>query len=277
MTHPRVSVIISVFNRTDYLHEAVSSALNQTHKPHEIIIVDDGSSNPEVQSTLEGFKSNHCSVVSIENRGPAGARNYGRTLATGDYLLFLDDDDLLLESYISDNLDNILKNDLDISYSQASVLTMRGEKIPWNLPPFDKRKIMLENCVYISALIKASCFDAIGGFDERFVNGHEDHDFWVRMASKDFKFGRVEKPGFLYRQSEGGINGRYAASVESMVETNTAISKNSPELYMENIDVLWGEIIEQRLKIRRYERIYGKVDSARKAVGRTLRSFKRGS
>ena len=277
MTHPRVSVIISVFNRTDFLHEAVDSALNQTHRPHEIIIVDDGSSNPETLSALESFKSDDCSVVSIENRGPAGARNYGRTLATGDYLLFLDDDDVLLESYISDNLDNILKNDLDISYSQASVLTMRGERIPWNLPPFDKRKIILENCVYISALIKSSCFDAIGGFDERFVNGHEDHDFWVRMASKDFKFGRVEKPGFLYRQSEGGINGRYAASVESMVETNTAISKNSPELYMENIDVLWREIIEQRLKIRRYERIYGKVDSARKAIGQTLRSFKRGS
>ncbi|WP_237237369.1 glycosyltransferase family 2 protein [Rothia nasimurium] len=274
MTAPKVSIIVTVYNRVDFLRETISSALNQSCKPHEIIIVNDGSTDPNVLGTLEKFESDQCKVVSIDNRGPAGARNYGRTLATGDYLIFLDDDDVILESYISDNLSNILENNLDVSYSKASLLTPGGERTPWDLPPFDKRQIILDNCIYISAVMKSSCFDAVGGFDENFIEGHEDHDFWVRMASRGFKIGRVENLGFLYRQTGRGVNGKYAGSVDSMVNINTAISKNSPEIYIDNIDVLWREIIELRLAVRRYQRIYGKIDSARIRFGKLVRSIR---
>ena len=89
--HPRVSVVIPVYNGERYLAEAVTSALEQTCPPHEVIVVDDGST--DASGAIAGGFVARIRVVSQAHRGTAAARNRAVALATGDALAFLDADD----------------------------------------------------------------------------------------------------------------------------------------------------------------------------------------
>lgn len=93
------SVIIIVYNIQEYITQAIDSVLQQTYPAFEIIIVDDGSSDSTFEiatKALEGVKNSK--VIRQENKGPGGARNRGIVAATGDYIVFLDGDDWLMES-----------------------------------------------------------------------------------------------------------------------------------------------------------------------------------
>lgn len=95
-----VSVIIPVFNRAEMLAEAVDSALAQDHRPIEIIIVDDGSDDGETPGVAASFARRHPEIVRVvrqENAGPGAARERGRSWAHGEFIQYLDSDDLLLQ------------------------------------------------------------------------------------------------------------------------------------------------------------------------------------
>jgi hypothetical protein len=99
-----VSVIIPVFNRPAQLREALESVLVQDHPSLEVIIVDDGSTDHETLSTARALAAAHPNTVlvaSIPNGGPGVAREHGRTLARGEFLQYLDSDDVLLPGKLS--------------------------------------------------------------------------------------------------------------------------------------------------------------------------------
>src|SRR5690348_12724766 len=91
---PPISVIIPTYNHARFLAAAIDSALSQTLKPTEVIVVDDGSTD-ETSSVLEAF-GDKVRVIRQKNHGVAGARNRGAEMAAGEYLAFLDADDVWL-------------------------------------------------------------------------------------------------------------------------------------------------------------------------------------
>ena len=93
---PKVSVIIPCYNAGEWIDEAVDSVLSQTYKDYEIIIVNDGSSDPLTQEKLRSYESSSIQVIHQENKGPAAARNTGIRSARGEYILPLDADDMLV-------------------------------------------------------------------------------------------------------------------------------------------------------------------------------------
>ncbi|WP_316782816.1 glycosyltransferase family 2 protein [Pedobacter frigiditerrae] len=135
----KVSIIIPLYNAEKYLMEAINSALNQTYPNIEIIIIDDGSKD-ESYSIAKKIQAGNIIVVQQTNKGASAARNHGLSLATGDYIQFLDADDLLspnkienqlkaighLPNYISvcstihfwngDNLDNLVPSSYEDSF-----------------------------------------------------------------------------------------------------------------------------------------------------------------
>lgn len=93
MTSPkRVSVVVPTYNRSQFLQRAIDSALRQSHPPHEIIIVDDGSTD-DTEARFHGLPAPVRYVKQV-NGGVSVARNHGASLATGDWLAFLDSDDV---------------------------------------------------------------------------------------------------------------------------------------------------------------------------------------
>src|ERR1700744_3507890 len=96
---PLVSIIIPVYNSEKYLSDAIQSAINQTWSDTEIIIIDDGSTDNSLQ-VAQQFISEKVKIFHQENKGASVARNYGLTKAKGDYIQFLDADDILSNNKI---------------------------------------------------------------------------------------------------------------------------------------------------------------------------------
>ena len=98
---PKTSVVITTFNDAEYLKRSIPSVINQTSKPKEIIIIDDGSSDNQAKEIVDSFH-NHTDIPIILNKkkngGPSSARNVGIKLAKGEFILFLDADDELLKN-----------------------------------------------------------------------------------------------------------------------------------------------------------------------------------
>ncbi|MTC70889.1 glycosyltransferase [Providencia sp. wls1914] len=114
-----VSVIIPTYGRAKYLSNAINSVLKQTYKNIEIIVIDDNTESNhhfETLSLIESYNDNRIKYIfENQNQGGALARNKGIKIASGNYITFLDDDDLYLENKIEEQLNHILKFDLDVS------------------------------------------------------------------------------------------------------------------------------------------------------------------
>lgn len=269
-----VSVIISVYNRHEYLEEALESLMRQTLLPDEIIIVNDGSTRAETLECLNSIESRFpVRIISIENSGLAAARNVGRSVAHSDILVFLDDDDIFGENYLQKTVGFLSSHDsYAVAYTEAELF---GESNgAWLLPMYDARKIIIENMVYASAAVRATTFDEVGGYDEALRNGREDHDLWIRITATGAKFKRLSGCEFFYRQTLGSMNHSVGESAQSLAALYAHISRNSPEYYLKNIDVLWEEIFMGMEEIKRYRRIYGPVDNVRKKFGKNARKIK---
>lgn len=112
----KVSVIIPAYNAEKYLKECLNSVLNQTYKNVELIVINDGSTD-RTKDILEEYTSIHCNmrVIHTENGGVSAARNIGLEHATGEYIMFLDSDDLLVSNAIEILLSDLKDNDADIA------------------------------------------------------------------------------------------------------------------------------------------------------------------
>jgi glycosyltransferase involved in cell wall biosynthesis len=129
MTTPLVSTIIPVFNRESLLREAVHSVLLQTYRPIEIVIVDDGSTD-ETKNVVVELGNEHSCIVKvsrISNSGPGAAREAGRRMATGDFVQYLDSDDLLLPEKFSLQVAGLLEHpEYAISYCKTRYRNREG-------------------------------------------------------------------------------------------------------------------------------------------------------
>lgn len=118
-----VSVIIPFYKNIDWLKEAIESVLSQTFKPFEIIIINDGS--PEDISDFISKYKFHIKYIQKKNEGPAKARNLGIERSSGDYIAFLDSDDIWLPEKIETQLKLMIEN--SSVWSQTSYYTFKNE------------------------------------------------------------------------------------------------------------------------------------------------------
>lgn len=122
-TAPTASIIIPVHNVEEYLREALDSALGQDHPQLEIIVVDDGSTDSSPAIIQEYVDAGHpLIVISQQNRGLSAARNVGLERATGEWIQFLDSDDVLLPGAISAAVAAAEQEDLDLVLFDADII-----------------------------------------------------------------------------------------------------------------------------------------------------------
>jgi len=116
MKQPLVSIIIPTFNSKNYLKEAVSSALSQSYQPIEIIVIDDGSTD-KTRDLFPEFENKGVLCFYIENGGASNARNYGLEKASGEYIQFLDADDIIEPTKIEKQLSLMQEHKAEVCYS----------------------------------------------------------------------------------------------------------------------------------------------------------------
>jgi len=190
---PKVSVIITTYNRAHFVYEAIKSVLNQTFKDLEIIVVDDGSTD-NTRQVLE--KHNSCiSYIYKQNKGRAEARNTGIKVAEGEYIAFLDDDDVWLPRKLEKQV-NFLDSHPDIGLVHAFTEVVDKDGNP--LKKETKKRLksykkamrigytfekMSGLCIMFisSVVLRKECLDKVGLFDSH-TEALEDWDFYLRFA-----------------------------------------------------------------------------------------------
>lgn len=194
----RVSIIIPTYNRAALLPETLGSVFAQTFTDYQAIVVDDGSDDG-TPGLLAGL-AERAEMKRIAHAGPGAARNAGLALARGEYIAFLDADDLWAPRFLE-----TMTAGLDAAphagfvYCDYSTFDESGAVTAAYLPPEHKLRgdlfpTLLEGD-FISTgalLVRKSCFDVIGGFDPQLPVA-EDWDLWLRLA-REFPAEYVDEP-----------------------------------------------------------------------------------
>lgn len=179
------SVIIPTYNRLPFLKEAIESVQNQTYRDFEIIVVDDGSTDKTGQwitHLAEPIK-----YIYQENRGVSLARNVGINAAYGNYITFLDSDDLWQKNKLASEIDFMKSNPEALVCYTDEIWIRRRVRVN---PRKRHRKYsgwIFEHCVPLcivspsSVLMRRKFFDIVGVFDEG-LPACEDYDLWLRAS-----------------------------------------------------------------------------------------------
>ena len=205
-----ISVIIPVFNGAKTIKETIDSILNQIFQNLELIIIDDGSKDTTLE-VVKSFSDSRIKVFSYPNAGLSASRNRGISQAKGEYISFIDADDLWTPDKLESQWKALQKNpQAAIAYSwtdyidESSKFIKSGRRIKVNGDAFSKLLLInfLENGS--NPLIRQEAFEKIGGFDESLLAA-EDIDMWLRLAA-NYEFVCVEKSQILYRVSTSSMS-----------------------------------------------------------------------
>lgn len=206
---PLVSVIIPAYNAEETLLETIQSVLSQTFTDLEILIIDDGSSDNTV-AIARAVQDPRVRVYTFKNGGAAMARNRGIAHSTGEFLSFIDSDDLWTPNKLEKQLDALQHMpDAGGVYSWTLIMNESGEKFyPGNCESYSGdvyAHLLLSNFIGSGSnmLVRRTASDTIGGFDTT-LHSHEDWDYYLRL-SQNWLFAVVSEPQILYRKREDSV------------------------------------------------------------------------
>ena len=235
MMMPLVSIIIPCYNTGHYLADAIESCLRQTHQDIEIIVVNDGSTDNTQEVAEQYAQVRH---IYRENGGLAAARNTGIAQAKGDFLQFLDADDILLPEKISRCLAVFDKHpDTDIVYTDFELRAEDMQSILSNPDTRPKpegagrrdvlRKLINETATFWvphCVLVKTGVIRAVGCFEEGCL-GVEDWNCWIKLAAADARFRYLNEKLVWYRYTAGSLSKREILVADSRLKAAQLLRK----------------------------------------------------
>ena len=205
---PLVSVIIPVYGHARYLGETIRSALAQTMRDWEIVAVDDSSPDNSAE-VIHGFGDPRIRYIRQANQGMAGARNTGLQLAEGEFVVFLDDDDLLEPEFMQTCL-AVVRQDATLAgvYVQNYYVDGEGQRMPMvagtTVPRQQFYRRLLEGGFFppVAAFTRLAIVREVGLFDAS-LEGEADRDLWLRIAQR-YEMQGIAQLLVSYRMHVGG-------------------------------------------------------------------------
>ena len=265
---PRFSVVIPAYNSRGLIGGAIRSVLQQTIDDFELIVVDDGSTDDTPQ-VVEAVTDSRLRLVRQANTGTAGARNRGIRESTGQYISFLDNDDLWMPTYLeamgaaldADGkagfayTDGWALEDETHQIRRRTAMSLASPPVP---PPPNPEaflaELMSRNFILSSVTVRRSAIDRTGGFRDG-LGGCDDYDLWIRIVAARQK--AVRAPGLLVIQRDRadsqskdslrmlrGVERVVASALEEQPLTNQARDAGAEQLagIRRQISALSGEI-----------------------------------
>lgn len=228
----KISIIIASYNQAQYLPGAIGSVLDQTVKAHEIVVVDDGSQDNSL-AIAKSYESDGVKVIPQVNKGLSSARNTGIMNATGDYCLFLDSDDMLLENAVERITEVAEKTDADIISPSFKCFGLAQDQIIlMENPTIEDFKVA--NRVGYCSIVKRESLIEVGGYSPRMWCGYEDFHLWFDLLSRGKKIVTIQEILWLYRTKEKSmIHDAQAHHVELMAQ----IAKDFPKIFPEVVEI----------------------------------------
>jgi glycosyltransferase involved in cell wall biosynthesis len=194
---PSVSVVIPCYNHAAFLGEAVESALAQTVRPLDIWVIDDGSTD-DTPAVAGRFADRGVRYLRQDNAGLSAARNAGTRLSGGEFLVFLDADDVLEPTYLAECL-GALRAAGEAGFAYTQMRLFGRESRVTVFPEYSRARLLQDNFIHASALIRAELARR-HPYDVRFKTGWEDWDFYLTLAENGVGGVLVDKPLLRYRR-----------------------------------------------------------------------------
>lgn len=209
---PTFSCVVAAYQVADVVGDAIDSILAQTYPPHEVVVVDDGSTD-DLAAAIRRFGA-AVTHLRQENRGAGAAMNTGARAATGDYVVFIGADDV----FAPERLEALAelaqaRPDLDVLTTDAWV-SVHGQvfrrfydaTFPFEVD--DQRAAILErNFVFGHTAVPRHRFLEVGGFDER-IRWTSDWEIWARMILGGSRVGTIAQPLATYRLNERSLSAK---------------------------------------------------------------------
>jgi glycosyltransferase involved in cell wall biosynthesis len=196
MSGVTVSVIVTCYNLGEFLNEAVDSVLTQSFQDFELIVVDDGSTEPETKRLLTNYTKPRTRVLRTENRGLSAARNLGIAHSTGQYLTMLDADDCFEPSLLERSVAT-LEAHPELAFVSHWFRAFGDETWEWRPTTCTFPELLDRNTINGAAVVRRDAALAVGGYDEHMRGGCEDWDFWISLVERGFRGAIL--PEFLFR------------------------------------------------------------------------------
>jgi glycosyltransferase involved in cell wall biosynthesis len=247
MPNPKVSIIIPVYNGSNFLSEAINSALSQTYDNTEIIVINDGSNDNGATDRICRSYKGKIRYYRKQNGGVASALNMGVKKMKGKYFSWLSHDDVYFPNKIKIQIDYLNRHNAEqtILYSDYTLINdksifLKRIKVKHVLPNEFSYALISDHLVQgCTTLIPKKAFDKIGLFDEKLITV-QDYDLWFRLSEK-YKFIHIPKP--LVKNRIHQSQGTQTMSVLMYKEANSMFIKylkddNNKKLKNEPLDYL---------------------------------------
>lgn len=280
---PRVSVIIPTFNCAPFLNRALQSVVEQTYRDYEIIVIDDGSTD-ETPELIERWQGDIVYLSQV-NAGPSAARNLGVSRSGGEFIAYLDADDMWYPGKLQQQVAfmdqhpecGLVHSDLHIIDEQDRIIEPQ-----WHL----SRNNAAVNGRCLSALVngcsiqvptvleRRSCHDRAGGFDIRFRQS-EDYLHWIRAVLGGYEIGYINQPLAMYRWRSGSLSKNHVEMTECMIRMFEMLADDHA-LFRGNgqeARLLRARVDQLRRSLPYHYRQQGFSDQARRQAASLIRTF----
>lgn len=273
----KVSIIVPVYNAEKYLSATLDSALKQTFKDIEIVCVNDGSTDGSLD-ILQDYQASdgRIKIITQSNAGGSAARNVGVAESIGDYIMFLDSDDIYTEDIVELAYNRAIESKSDIVFYNFARFTGRPTKLAVvnKLTPKDDitffTKEMYEDkffndlaIITWNKLIKKSVIEANGlSFDTKLSHNH-DVDFSVRLMLAAKSYSWLGVVGYYYRSNESGLTAtkrsdptnvlKILMNLNKQITASYAYLKPSFNNYV--VDMVVGTILKYRNDVDKVKQV----------------------
>ncbi|MEL7238270.1 MAG: glycosyltransferase family 2 protein, partial [Planctomycetota bacterium] len=258
MTRPLVSIIVPVHNRVDLLPQTLASVAAQTYKHFECVIVNDRTTE-ELAAAVPGDDRFRVVDLPKDKRGAPAARNFGVARTTGDYVVFLDSDDLLSSYALQGRVTQLeAASDLDFFVNACGMFRCRSTDVPlaWNKlttsEPDDLRRFLRRDVVWqtTSPTWRRETLGKVGGWDEDCQSG-QDREFHVRALLAGLKYRKVQAidhhwrlPGAQQSIGKSAWKSREHAiawCAQLRRTTSQVEAMRGTDMYCDELSALWFE------------------------------------
>ena len=223
-----VSVIVPCYNQGEFLCECIESILTSTYRNLEIVVVDDGSTDPQTKEVLRNLNYDKPIVINQDNQGLPSARNAGIAKAKGRYILPVDADDKIAPSFLEKAV-SVLEKDQRIGIVGGLTELFGAQTGIFKLPKYTKSGCLLRNCLVCTQMFRREDWCKVGGYNPNMIYGFEDWDFWLSLIELGRKVYQFNEVVFLYRKHSGSMIGNISSDEKKMMWLQGI--ENHPHLY----------------------------------------------
>ena len=205
----KISVVLPVYDTPkEWLTDAVESITRQSYPHWELLVVDDGSKSAQTKVVLDGLDHPQITVIpSTRNLGISAATDQGIKSASGDYVAFLDHDDMLSPGALAEVATEIIRSKADVLYTDEIIFSDGSTSVdtgyfghPHLKPDYSPELLLSHNYITHLLVVRKKLLDEVGGPRSEF-DGAQDYDLLLRLTEKTDKVAHIPKPLYYWRQS----------------------------------------------------------------------------